>query len=73
MNYHLAAGWAVLLGVAALWELTWKGLALWRAGRRGQTTWFVAVLIINSVGLLPIIYLILNKQRRSEKRNQARD
>jgi len=40
-----------------LWSLFWKGLALWHAGRRGQPWWFVILLIVNTVGILEIVYL----------------
>ena len=40
-----------------IWSLVWKGLALWRAARRGETYWFVALLVINTLGILEILYL----------------
>lgn len=40
-----------------LWVLIWKALALWQAARKNQKIWFVALLIINTLGLLEIIYL----------------
>lgn len=40
-----------------LWTLFWKGLALWHAGRRGQPWWFVILLVVNTIGILEIIYL----------------
>ena len=46
-----------LFAVLMLWSLFWKGLALWHAGRRGQPWWFVIMLIVNTVGILEIIYL----------------
>jgi methionyl-tRNA synthetase len=42
-----------------IWSLFWKGLALWHAGRRGQPWWFVILLVVNTVGLLEIVYLFL--------------
>lgn len=39
------------------WTLAWKGVALWHAARRGEKPWFVALLIVNTVGLLEIAYL----------------
>ncbi|MEI8103694.1 MAG: DUF5652 family protein [Candidatus Moraniibacteriota bacterium] len=44
------------------WSLFWKGLALWHAGQRGQGWWFVIVLVVNTVGILELVYLfaILN-------------
>ena len=50
-------GVIALLIVFAIWELTWKGFALWKAGRAGQKWWFVAILFINTIGILPIAYL----------------
>jgi len=39
------------------WTIVWKGMALWRAAQLGQKRWFIAILVINTVGLLEIIYL----------------
>lgn len=50
------------LALAGIWELIWKGLALWRAARRQQLGWFVALLIFNTLGILPIIYLLLTRK-----------
>ena len=47
-----------------IWTLCWKGYALWRAGRNNQPYWFVALLIINTVGLLPIVYLVWFQKRK---------
>lgn len=54
--------WA-LLGVA-LWSLCWKGMALWRAAHRHERWWFVALLIVNTVGILEILYLFVFSKRR---------
>jgi hypothetical protein len=48
-------GLVVLLVI--VWSLFWKGLALWHSGRRGQPWWFVILLIVNTFGILEIIYL----------------
>ncbi len=54
-------GASVAFGLVAIivlvWSFIWKGLALWRAARRGETYWFVALLIINTLGILEILYL----------------
>lgn len=44
---------------AVLWAIVWKGLALWHAARRGQYWWFVILLVVNTLGILEIIYLFL--------------
>lgn len=53
----LGAG-SLLFILLALWSLVWKGLALWHAARNGQFVWFVVILIVNTAGILEIIYLI---------------
>jgi methionyl-tRNA synthetase len=57
------AGFSVLI-LVALWSLLWKGLALWHAARRGEAGWFIAILIINTLGLLEIIYLFVFAKMR---------
>lgn len=47
----------VLLSVAAVWSLFWKGLALWHAARNKQEWWYVIMLVVNTTGILEIIYL----------------
>ena len=46
-----------ILIIFALWELVWKGFALWHASQNKQRNWFIAILVINTIGILPIIYL----------------
>jgi hypothetical protein len=56
-----------LLVIVLLWSLFWKGVALWHAGRRGDAGWFIAILLINTLGLLDIIYLFgFAKLKRDE-------
>jgi Family of unknown function (DUF5652) len=40
-----------------LWSIFWKGLALWHSARRGQAWWFVILIVVNTVGILEMIYL----------------
>ena len=40
-----------------IWEVYWKYYALWIAAKKSDKGWFLALLIINSIGLLPIYYL----------------
>ena len=50
----LAAPFIIAL---VLWSLVWKGLALWHAARRGQYWWFLILALVNTAGILEIIYL----------------
>ena len=44
--------------VSFLWDVPWRLLAMWHAARQNQKVWFVALLLINSVGIVPLIYLV---------------
>lgn len=48
-------GW-VLLPIL-IWSLFWKGCALWIASKNNQKGWFFALLVLNTVGILEIIYI----------------
>lgn len=65
--YDLSNAQIALIILVIIWDITWKGLALWRAARNQHTGWFIAILIINSLGILPIIYLLLHKDHKSTR------
>jgi len=55
--HHHHALIAILI-VLALWEIAWKAIGLWHAARAGHMAWFIVMFIINSVGILPILFLL---------------
>lgn len=62
--YDLSTAWIIVLIVGVIWELIWKGMAMWRAARLEQPVWFTLLLVISSVGILPIIYLLSHHENR---------
>lgn len=46
-----------VLVVVIIWSLVWKGWALWLAARRHEKVWFIILLIVNTVGILDLIYI----------------
>ncbi|MBP6962448.1 hypothetical protein KBB49_02845 [Candidatus Saccharibacteria bacterium] len=68
MDYNdLADNQIMLIAVIAIWDMIWKGFALWRASKNNDQNWFIAMIVINSVGILPIIYLLMHKSDSSEE------
>jgi hypothetical protein len=49
--------------VLVLWELAWKGFALWHAVQKKDKAWFWVLLIFNTMGILPILYLTVFSKR----------
>jgi len=60
-------GFSLLLALVMIWSLIWKGMALWKAGRNGQLGWFVILFIINTAGILDIIYLIWFQKKKRKR------
>ena len=60
-------GMSALIALVLVWSIIWKGLALWRAARVGSKPWFIVMLIVNTVGILEILYLyVFSKPSRKE-------
>lgn len=53
-----------LIIILALWSLYWKGRALWTAAKKDDKPWFIALLLINTVGLLELYYLFIHNKKR---------
>lgn len=53
-----------IIAVAAAWTLLWKGLALWKAAMNQSKIWFVILLILNTLGILEIIYILFFSRKK---------
>jgi uncharacterized membrane protein len=63
----LLASLLPLLIIIIIWEMVWKGIALWKAGTKKQLAWFVCIFIFNTLGILPIIYLLFFQKKETIK------
>lgn len=54
------------IGVIIVWDMIWKGIALWKAGRNNQFGWYLCVLIFNTIGILPMVYLVFFQKKGSK-------
>ena len=53
----------IILALLLLWTLPWKGVALWRASKREEKKWFVALLVLNTLAILEILYIFIFSKR----------
>jgi hypothetical protein len=53
-----------LIVVIVIWEAIWKGIGMWKAGRNNQLAWFIVILLINTIGILPIVYLLWFQKKK---------
>ena len=54
----------ILLIVFIIWSVYWKGRALWRAAHLNSKPWFVALLVINTLGILEILYIYVFSKKK---------
>ena len=63
MITDLGTGFWIFIGILSLWELVWKGFALWYSAKNKHKAWFIFILILNTAGILPIIYIFTHKRK----------
>jgi len=59
--FSFTRGSGLLLYLLIVVDVILRGITLYKSARKDQRLWFVALLVVNSLGILPIIYLIVNK------------
>ncbi len=62
-------GWPIisLFTLLTIWSLIWKGIALWKAARLKDKWWYIALLVVNTAGILEIIYIYFFSKRKGLK------
>ncbi|MBR9683571.1 hypothetical protein GOV03_03450 [Candidatus Woesearchaeota archaeon] len=53
--------------IVGLWGAAWKLVALWKCGRNNQLAWFVVLAILNTAGILPILYIFFFQKKAVKK------
>lgn len=53
--------------IISVWSLVWKGLALWKSARKTHLVWFIVLLVVNTVGILEILYIYIFSEMRKGK------
>ena len=68
---NISAELIVLILVILIWKLIWYGFAIYKSVQKKQKRWFVilfvSAFVLNDLGILAIVYLILNKKKTDSK------
>jgi hypothetical protein len=51
--------------ILATWDSVWKLIGMWKAGRNNHLAWFICIALINTIGILPIIYILIQRKDNS--------
>ena len=70
MDYHNldeSFVWFIpVLVILVVWDTVWKLIAMWKAGRNNHLAWFICIAIFNTVGVLPIVYLLIERGKKRQ-------
>ena len=47
----------IILAIISILSLVWKGFALWKASKKNHLVWFIVLLVVNTLGILEILYI----------------
>ena len=61
--------YTLLIILMVVWILPWKGVALWRAAKNNHRRWFIALLIINTLAILEIVYIFYFSKKLAKDKN----
>lgn len=54
--------------IIVIWDGVWKLIGLWKSARNNDLTWFIIIALISSIGIVPIIYILIHKPERNRIR-----
>lgn len=66
MEQFILSNQSWLIPVVAIWTLPWKGVALWKAAKQNDQKWFIVMLVINTLGILEILYIFYFSKKKTE-------
>jgi len=55
--------WVIWLMI--VWSIPWKAVALWRSARMNKKLWFTVLLIVNTLGVLEILYIFFFSRKKN--------
>jgi len=58
----------IILLLLTVWSLIWKGIALWKSAGNKQKKWFISMLILNTFGILEIVYIFYFSKEKTGKK-----
>jgi len=62
----------IIISIIGIWSLIWKGLALWKSARKNSLIWFIALLVVNTVGILEILYIFVFSKISLENKGKGK-
>jgi NADH:ubiquinone oxidoreductase subunit 6 (subunit J) len=55
----------IVIAFILLFMVVVKGIALWKAAQNGQKKWFVVLFLVNTAGILELLYIFVFSKRKN--------
>lgn len=73
LGTSILGGSFLVFFVIMCWSIVWKAIALWLSARNNHKLWFGIMIIINTVGILEIVYIVFVAMKRPGAKNKLID
>ncbi|HEX6171186.1 MAG TPA: DUF5652 family protein [Chitinophagaceae bacterium] len=64
LNENIAGFWPLLICLV-VWELVWKIIAMWKSARNNHVGWFICIGLLNTIGILSIVYILRQRKKNT--------
>lgn len=64
-NWNAPAWFGPVTALAVIWTLVWKGMGMWKASQNRSKVWFIVLLVVNTLGILDILYIYVFSKKRA--------
>lgn len=61
-----------IIAIIYIWSLCWKLAALWKSARKGSIVWFIILAVVNTIGILEILYIFIFSEMKFPKRKSKK-
>jgi len=64
--WAMGAGMTAVFIILIIWSMVWKAMALWRAARNNHLAWYIVLMLLNTAGILDILYYFIWGKKKSD-------
>ncbi len=58
--------WTPILIIILLIDGVLKAIGLWKSARNNHLVWFIFIAIFNTIGILPLVYILMHRNKTIE-------
>jgi hypothetical protein len=62
----------LLFAAVVIWSTIWKIIALWKAARKKHLVWFIVLALVNTIGILEILYIYVFSEMKPKRKVRKR-